>query len=183
VIKTKKLFLEEEELVAALKQQKKIGADALYQMYSASLMGIVSRVIADKEIAEDVLQDSLIKIWNSIQQYDASKGRLFTWMVNVTRNLAIDKVRSKDYRNHAKNQDLENHVNSIDEQRSSVYKPELLGIKDLLLKLKPEQQVIVDMIYFKGYTHVEVSDELAIPLGTVKTRLRMGIIELRKYFK
>lgn len=181
--KTKKIFLEEPELVAALQQQKKIGADALYEMYSASLMGIVSRVIPDKEIAEDVLQEALIKIWNSIQQYDPTKGRLFTWMVNVSRNLAIDKVRSKDYRNHSKNQDLENHVNLIDEQRSSVYKPELLGIKDLLLKLRPEQQVIVDMIYFKGYTHVEVSDELVIPLGTVKTRLRMGIIELRKYFK
>ncbi len=183
MIKTKKIFLEEPELVAALQQRKKIGADALYDMYAGSLMGIVARVIADREIAEDVLQEALAKIWHSIQQYDPSKGRLFTWMVNVTRNLAIDKVRSKDFRNHSKNQDLENHVNTIDEQRSSVYKPELLGIKDLLKKLRPEQEIIVEMIYFQGYTHVEVSDELEIPLGTVKTRLRMGIIELRKYFK
>lgn len=183
MIKTKKIFLEEAELIAAMQQRKKIGADALYEMYSGSLMGIVSRVISDTEIAQDVLQEALVKIWNSIQQYDASKGRLFTWMVNVTRNLAIDKVRSKDFRNHSKNQDLENHVNAIDESRNSVYKPELLGVKDLLEKLKPEQKIIVDMIYFKGYTHVEVADELAIPLGTVKTRLRMGIIELRKYFK
>ncbi|MBD3748238.1 MAG: sigma-70 family RNA polymerase sigma factor [Sphingobacteriales bacterium] len=183
MIKTKKIFLEEAELIAAMQQRKKIGADALYEMYSGSLMGIVSRVISDTEIAQDVLQEALVKIWNSIQQYDASKGRLFTWMVNVTRNLAIDKVRSKDFRNHSKNQDLENHVNTIDELRNSVYKPELLGVKDLLEKLKPEQKIIVDMIYFKGYTHVEVADELAIPLGTVKTRLRMGIIELRKYFK
>lgn len=183
MIKTKKIFLEEPELVAALQQQKKVGADALYEMYSGSLMGVVARVISDREIAEDVLQDVLVKIWNSIQQYDPSKGRLFTWMVNVARNLAIDKVRSKDFRNHSKNQDLENHVNSIDIQRNTVYKPEHLGVKDLLQKLRPEQQIIVDMIYFQGYTHVEVSDELEIPLGTVKTRLRMGIIELRKYFK
>nr|MBC7614189.1 sigma-70 family RNA polymerase sigma factor [Pseudopedobacter sp.] len=183
MIKTKKLFLEEAELVEALKSQKKIGADALYEMYSNSLMGIVSRVISDTEIAEDVLQETFVKIWNSIQQYDPTKGRLFTWMVNVARNLAIDKVRSKDYRNHSKNQDLENHVNDIDETRNSTYKPELLGVKNLVQKLRPEQQIIVDMIYFKGYTHVEVADELAIPLGTVKTRLRMGIIELRKYFK
>ncbi|TKB96365.1 RNA polymerase sigma factor [Pedobacter cryophilus] len=183
MIKTKKIFLEEPELVAALQQRKKIGADALYEMYSASLMGIISRVIVDQEIAEDVLQEALVKIWNSIPQYDPTKGRLFTWMVNVARNLAIDKVRSKDYRNHSKNQDLENHVNSIDEQRNSVYKPEHIGLKDLIQKLRPEQQVIVDMIYFKGYTHVEVSEELEIPLGTVKTRLRMGIIELRNYFK
>lgn len=183
MIKTNKTFLEEPELVLALKEQKKIGAEALYSMYSASLLGIIQRVIADQEIAEDVLQEGLVKIWNSIQQYDPSKGRLFTWMVNVVRNLSIDKVRSKDYRNHSKNQDLENHVNSIDIQRNSEYKPELMGVKDLLLKLRPEQKVIVDMIYFQGYTHVEVAEELAMPLGTVKTRLRMGIIELRKYFK
>ncbi|HET8828226.1 MAG TPA: sigma-70 family RNA polymerase sigma factor [Pelobium sp.] len=183
MIKTNKVFLEEPELVIALKQQKKIGADALYDMYSASLLGIIQRVIADQEIAEDVLQEGLVKIWNSIQQYDPSKGRLFTWMVNVVRNLSIDKVRSKDYRNHSKNQDLENHVNSIDIQRNSEFKPELMGVKDLLLKLKPEQKIIVEMIYFQGYTHVEVAEELAMPLGTVKTRLRMGIIELRKYFK
>lgn len=183
MIKTTKLVLEETELVIALKQQKKIGAEALYSMYSASLLGIIQRVIADNELAEDVLQEGLVKIWNSIQQYDPSKGRLFTWMVNVVRNLSIDKVRSKDYRNHSKNQDLENHVNSIDIQRNSEYKPELMGVKELLQKLKPEQKVIVDMIYFQGYTHVEVAEELAMPLGTVKTRLRMGIIELRKYFK
>nr|WP_294893820.1 sigma-70 family RNA polymerase sigma factor [uncultured Pedobacter sp.] len=183
MIKTTKVFLEEPELVIALKQQKKIGAEALYSMYSASLLGIIQRVITDNEIAEDVLQEGLVKIWNSIQQYDPSKGRLFTWMVNVVRNLSIDKVRSKDYRNHSKNQDLENHVNSIDIQRNSEYKPELMGVKDLLQKLKPEQKIIVEMIYFQGYTHVEVAEELAMPLGTVKTRLRMGIIELRKYFK
>ncbi|HEX7367576.1 MAG TPA: sigma-70 family RNA polymerase sigma factor [Pelobium sp.] len=183
MIKTTKVFLEEPELVIALKQQKKIGAEALYSMYSASLLGIIQRVITDNEIAEDVLQEGLVKIWNSIQQYDPTKGRLFTWMVNVVRNLSIDKVRSKDYRNHSKNQDLENHVNSIDIQRNSEYKPELMGVKDLLQKLKPEQKIIVEMIYFQGYTHVEVAEELAMPLGTVKTRLRMGIIELRKYFK
>jgi RNA polymerase sigma-70 factor (ECF subfamily) len=104
-------------------------------------------------------------------------------MVNVARNLAIDKLRSKDFRNHSKNQDIENHVNAIDEQRNTTYKPELLGVKDLVEKLKPEQKKIVELVYFQGYTHVEVSDELEIPLGTVKTRLRMGIMELRKYFK
>lgn len=174
--------MSEEALIESLLQKKQQGAEALYSMYSASLFGIISRVITEKEIAEDVLQETLVKIWNSIAQYNATKGRLFTWMVNVARNMAIDKVRSKDFRNHSKNQDLDNHVNAYDEQSNTVYKPEHLGLKDLVGNLKPDQQKIVDLIYFKGYTHVEVSDELEIPLGTVKTRLRMGIIELRKYF-
>lgn len=175
--------LEEHELVAALKSQSRVGAEALYSMYSGSLLGVIKRVITDDEIAEDVLHEGLVKIWYSIQQYDTSKGRLFTWMCNIVRNLSIDKVRSKDFRNHSKNQDLENHVNTIEIQRNTEYRSEHLVVKDLLKKLKPDQQVIVEKIYFQGYTHVEVSEELAIPLGTVKTRLRMGIIELRKYFK
>lgn len=183
MIKTKKITLEEPALIEALQQRKAIGAEALYDMYSASLLGVIFKIVADREIAEDVLQETLVKIWNSIHQYDATKGRLFTWMVNVARNLAIDKLRSKDFRNHSKNQDIENHVNAIDEQRNTTYKPELLGVKDLVEKLKPEQKKIVELVYFQGYTHVEVSDELEIPLGTVKTRLRMGIMELRKYFK
>jgi RNA polymerase sigma-70 factor (ECF subfamily) len=103
-------------------------------------------------------------------------------MVNIARNLAIDKIRSKDFKNQNKNQELENTVNSIDEQRSTVYKPELMGVKDLVDTLKPEQKSIIDLVYFKGYTHVEAADELGVPLGTIKTRLRMGIQQLRKHF-
>jgi RNA polymerase sigma-70 factor (ECF subfamily) len=103
-------------------------------------------------------------------------------MVNIARNLSIDKIRSKDFKNQSKNQELENNVLSIDEQRNTVYQPELLGIKELVSTLKPEQKSILDLIYFKGYTHVEAAEELGIPLGTIKTRLRMAILQLRKYF-
>lgn len=156
--------------------------EALYDMYSASLYGIISRVIVETEIAEDVLQDTFVKIWHSFSSYDAEKGRLFTWMVNIARNLAIDKLRSKDYKNQNKNQDIDNTVTIIDEQRNSVYKPELLGVKELVETLKPEHKVILDLVYFKGYTHVEAADELGVPLGTIKTRLRMAVQQLRKYF-
>ena len=151
-------------------------------MYSASLFGVISRIVIDTAVAEDVLQDTFVKIWNSFSSYNTEKGRLFTWMVNIARNLAIDKIRSKDFKNQGKNQELENNVTFIDEQRNTVYKPELLGIKDLVETLKPEQKSILDLVYFKGYTHVEAADELGVPLGTIKTRLRMAIIELRKYF-
>jgi RNA polymerase sigma-70 factor (ECF subfamily) len=103
-------------------------------------------------------------------------------MVNIARNLAIDKIRSKDFKNQNKNQEIENNVTFIDEQRSTAYKPELMGVKDLVQTLKPEQKSIIDLVYFKGYTHVEAAEELGIPLGTIKTRLRMGIQELRKHF-
>ncbi len=166
----------------ALRRREKIAVEALYDMYSSSLFGVISRIINDTAIAEDVLQDTFVKIWNSFSSYSTEKGRLFTWMVNIARNLAIDKIRSKDFKNQGKNQELENNVTFIDEQRNTVYKPELLGIKEMVETLKPEQKSILDLVYFKGYTHVEAANKLGVPLGTVKTRLRMAIIQLRKYF-
>ena len=166
----------------ALRNREKIAVEALYDMYSSSLYGVIVRIIVDTATAEDILQETFVKIWHSFASYNTDKGRLFTWMVNIARNLAIDKIRSKDFKNQSKNQELENNVTFVDEQRNTVYKPELLGIKDLVQTLKPEQKSILDLVYFKGYTHVEAAEELAIPLGTVKTRLRMALIELRKNF-
>jgi RNA polymerase sigma factor (sigma-70 family) len=177
-----KISLSEEELVLALKNREKIAVEALYDMYSSSLYGVISRIIIDTATAEDVLQETFVKIWQSFSSYSTEKGRLFTWMINIARHLAIDKLRSKEFKNQNKNQELENNVTFIDEQRNTVYKPELLGIKDLVQTLQPEQRLILELVYFKGYTHVEAADELGIPLGTIKTRLRMAIIQLRKHF-
>jgi len=182
VTRKSKISLTEEELVLALRNRDKIAIEALYDMYSSSLFGVISRIIVETAAAEDVLQETFVKIWHSFSSYSTEKGRLFTWMVNIARNLAIDKIRSKDFKNQNKNQELENNVTFIDEQRNTVYKPELVGIKDLVLTLKPEQKSILELVYFKGYTHVEAADELGIPLGTIKTRLRMAIQELRKHF-
>lgn len=168
--------------MSALRNRDKIAIEALYDMYSAALFGVISRIVTDEPTAEDVLQETFVKIWNSFSGYSPEKGRLFTWIVNIARNLAIDKIRSKDFKNQNKNRELENNVTFIDEQRNTVYKPELLGIKDLVDTLRPEQKLILDLVYFKGYTHVEAADELGLPLGTVKTRLRMAIQQLRKHF-
>lgn len=174
--------LSEDELIRALRQQDKIGAEALYDMYSSSLYGVIYRIVQHEEIAEDLLQETFVKIWNSFSAYDPAKGRLFTWMVNLARNLSIDKLRSKDFRNNSKNQDLENTVPSIDEQRNTAINPDIVGVKELVQQLKPEHKSVLDLVYFRGYTHVEAAEELGIPLGTVKTRMRMAIITLRKFF-
>jgi len=179
---TKKISLSEEDLVNALKRQDTIAIKALYDMYSGALLGVISRIVIQTEVAEDLLQETFVKIWNSGSSYDSSKGRLFTWMMNVARNLAIDKLRSKDFKNSNKNQDIENNVDFIDEQRKVNFNADTLGIKDLVTNLKPDFKDVLDMVYFKGYTHVEAAEELNLPLGTVKTRVRMAILELRKKF-
>jgi RNA polymerase sigma-70 factor (ECF subfamily) len=179
---TKKISLSEEELVRRLKAQDTIAVQALYDMYSGALLGVISRIIPQTEIAEDLLQETFIKIWNSAITYDSNKGRLFTWMMNIARNLSIDKVRSRDFRNSGKNQDIENNVDFIDSQKEITFNADLLGLKDMVTALKPEFNSVLNMVYFKGYTHVEAAEELNLPLGTVKTRIRMAIIELRKHF-
>lgn len=179
---TKKISLSEEELVRKLKSQDTMAIQALYDMYSGALLGVISRVIQQTEVAEDLLQETFIKIWNSANSYDSSKGRLFTWMMNIARNLSIDKLRSKDFKNSTKNQDLENNVDFIDTQREVTFNADVLGLKEMVTALKPDLYKVLDMVYFKGYTHVEAAEELNLPLGTVKTRIRMAILELRKYF-
>jgi len=151
-------------------------------MYSGALLGVISRIVQQPEVAEDLLQETFIKIWNSADSYDSSKGRLFTWMINVARNMAIDKLRSKDFRNANKNQDIENNVDFIDSQKKITFNADTLGLRDMVTALKPEFNDVLNMVYFKGYTHVEAAEELNLPLGTVKTRIRMAIMELRKHF-
>ncbi len=177
-----KIALTEPELILAIQNKEKIGAEALYNMYSSSLYGVIFRIVQHEEIAEDLLQDTFLKIWNSFPSYDSSKGKLFTWMVNIARNIAIDKTRSKDFRNSSKTEDIDNIVLSVEDNYKSEMNPETLGLKELVEKLKPEQKTILDLVYFKGYTHIEVAEKLEIPLGTVKTRLRNAIITLRKVF-
>jgi RNA polymerase sigma factor (sigma-70 family) len=178
----KKISLSEEELISKLKNRDTVAISAIYEMYSAALFGVISRLVPQTEIAEDILQETFIKIWNAAESYDSSKGRLFTWMMNIARNLAIDKLRSKDFKNAVKNQDIDNNVNFIDAQKEITFNSDLLGLKEMVEALKPEYNKVLNMIYFKGYTHVEAAEELNLPLGTVKTRVRMAILQLRKYF-
>jgi RNA polymerase sigma-70 factor (ECF subfamily) len=165
----------EQELVALLQQRNEKAFGYLYENYSGALYGIVNSIVTDKEIANDVLQNVFINIWRKIESYDAAKGRLFTWMLNIARNAAIDELRSKGYRDSKKNQPMGENV------AGAVTGPAVndVGLKKVLVKLKSELRVLIDMSYFQGFTHEEISQVLNIPLGTVKTRIRSALIQLR----
>lgn len=172
--------ISEEEMILLLRQKNERAFSVLYDNYSAALYGVILRIVMTEEIAEDVLQEAFVKIWNNFSGYDNTKGRLFTWMINIARNLAIDKTRSKDYKNSQKNLDVEKIVSYIDTKKSTSFAPDGIGVKDIVAKLKPDYFEVVDLIYFKGCTHVEAAEELKLPLGTVKTRLRMAIQQLKE---
>ena len=172
--------ISEGELVDKLIKQDRQAMEYLYDHYSAALYGVITRIVHTEEVAEEVLQDSFIKIWSKIPSYDSKKGKLFTWMLNISRNLAIDKVRSKEFKSDQKTDQVENNVSNIERKNYINQEVDNIGIKELLKYLTEEQQLIVDLLYFRGYTQTEVSKEFNIPLGTVKTRLRAALLELRK---
>ena len=129
------------------------------------------------------MQDVFLRIWDRIDNYDAAKGRLFTWMLNIARNLAIDKTRSKEISKDRKTDDIDDLVNRIDRKQQSEQKVETIGLKEVLGRLSEEQKFVVEYLYLKGYTQSELADEFNIPLGTVKTRLRLAMIELRTFLR
>ena len=168
----------EAELVALLQQRNNQAFTYLYDTYSGALYGVISQIISIKESANDVLQEVFINIWRKIETYDLSKGRLFTWMLNIARNASIDKIRSKSWQNDLKNQSMPDDVNTLESQ-SVKLNTDNLGIKKILGKLKEEQRALIELSYFQGYTHEEIAKGLDIPLGTVKTRIRSALLQLR----
>jgi RNA polymerase sigma-70 factor (ECF subfamily) len=171
--------IEESILIKRLCQRDPAALDYLYDHYSGALYSTVLRIVRKEEVAEEVLQDVFIKIWDRMASYDSSKGRLFTWMLNIARNQAIDKTRSREMSQGRKTDDIDNLVNRIDRQESAQSSIETIGIKEMLTKLPEDQRFVIDHLYLKGFTQSELAEEFGIPLGTVKTRTRMAMKELR----
>lgn len=133
-------------------------------------------------LAQDILQEAFVKIWKHADHYDPSKGSLFTWMLNITRNLAIDKIRSAGYRNQEKIQALDENVYN-NSKLIETLNPNTIGLHKLVDQLEDKYRMVIDLIYFGGFTQQEVQEKLGIPLGTVKSRIRIALRELRKVFE
>ena len=142
----------QEELLPLIYKKDERAFTLLYDMYSKSLFGVISNLIKDQEEAEDVLQDVFVKIWKNIDSYNEEKGRLYTWMVNITRNTTIDKLRSKGYNNSQKNLSADNFVHLLDDNTRLTNKIDSIGIREFVKKLKPKCIKIIDLLFFKGYT-------------------------------
>jgi len=175
--------IDQEQLVEKLRAKSKEAFTYLYDHYSVALYGAINRIVTDEKVAEEVLQDAFVKFWNKIDQYDPSKGRFFTWMINISRNLAIDKLRSKEIKKAGKTDTIETYVTGIELSHQSYQNIDSIGLKEALKALREEERFILEMAYFKGYTQSEIAEEYDIPLGTIKTRLRMGLKSLREVLK
>jgi RNA polymerase sigma-70 factor (ECF subfamily) len=169
----------EKEIVSLLQKADKKAMNLLYENYADSLYGVIQKVISDEDTAQDVLQETFIKIWRYAKKYDASKAKLFTWLYRIAYNTAIDKIRSQKNKSG----------NEVQIETSAVYKitsnelnQDVLDIKKHLGSLDEKYQIVINALFFEGMTQQEASDELDIPLGTIKSRLKIGLRELRKIY-
>jgi len=166
-------------IVALLKERKKEAISLVYDNYSPALYGLIVRIVNTRENAEEVLQNVLLKVWNNSDSYDASKGRLYTWLVNIARNSAIDYTRSAKFKAEKKSNPFDINVYNNNEAYVSDEKSKDPGLEKVITNLDVKYQKIIELVYFKQFTQREIVDELNIPLGTVKSRLRIALRELR----
>lgn len=179
MIKTQ-VKISEAELISLLKGNSESAFSYLYDNYSAALYGIIFRIVNDADRSKDVLQDTFVKIWKNKDSYESGKGTIFTWMLNIARNSAIDSNRSKHEKYKIQVEDrIVDNENKVDGN----LKIDSIGLSETVEKLKPDFKAVIDYIYLQGYTQQEFSDMFGIPLGTVKTRTRAALQELRNLLK
>ena len=171
----------EHELLQRLQNHEEPAYQFLYDNYSRSLFAIIKQIIPGQEAAEDILQETFVKVWQNIKSYDTTKGRLYTWMISIARNLSIDRTRSKEFNKQSKTASLQDNVyddsNAVESQITDS------GLRKLLTTLPEDNAKLIDLAYFKGFTQEEISKIMMMPVGTVKTRMRSAIGILRKLVK
>lgn len=169
----------EKNIVALLEKGDEKALDLLYEYYGDSLYGVILQVTSNEELAQDALQETFIKVWKNAKKYDSSKAKLFTWLYRIAKNTAIDKLRS--FKNR-----FEKEV-QID--KSDVYilptaslNQDVMDLKEHVARLEGKYQIVLKALFFEGMTQQEASEDLDIPLGTIKSRLKIGLRELKKVY-
>lgn len=167
----------ESELIGMLLKQDRHAFNYLYENYSSALYGIILKIIVKEEASQDLLQEVFIKIWTNLSKYDANKGRFFTWMLNIARNSSIDYLRGQ----RTEIQDLESATYWIENNQKIFTDVESKELRELVSRLKQDQKTIIEMVYWGGFTQTETATYLQLPLGTVKSRIRLAVKTLRFY--
>ena len=165
------------QLIQSTQRGDKTSFGLLYDKFSPALYGVILKIVRqDIQVAEDCLQDSFVKIWKHLASYDAQKGSIFTWMLTVARNTALDKLSSlKSKQIHS----MDSTVGMEEKNYHTTTNTDVIGVADVVRKLEPEYQTLIHLAYYQGMTQSEIADQLNMPLGTVKTKTRAAMLMLR----
>ncbi|KPM46736.1 RNA polymerase sigma factor [Jiulongibacter sediminis] len=166
-------------LIQGLKARKSESFDYLLSNYSYSIKAIIAGYLKNEQDQEDLLQEVWLKIWKGIHKYNEHKAGLYCWMATIARNLCIDTLRKFKTRKVEGKRELETLENTS--YFSTMQRDELIGVEELLGDMKEKELPVAKLFFFEGYTHNEISEELDIPVGTSKSRLRSGLNSIRRY--
>lgn len=156
--------------------------DHLYRIYYVALLRVIKRKVKNHNLAKDVMQDAFIKIWKSLPLFDPKKGTLYSWMAIICLNTSIDYIRTKDFKNQRLTDPLDMLNPSYEPHHLQVTNIDAIDVVEQVDKLEDSYAIVVTLKYFASYTHVEIAEVLHLPLGTVKSRLRIAIRLLRKQY-
>jgi len=153
--------------------------DILYERYGNAVYNLAMQVVHEDALAKDVVQDSFVKIWKNASDFDSSRSKVFTWIYRIVRNTAIDRLRKeKNKRTDA----IQNDEFAVSLSTTREVHPDSMDIPAQLSKLEEKYRETVYLLFFKGHSQQETADILEIPLGTVKSRWRVALRELRKIY-
>ena len=169
----------EKEIVGLLQKGDKKAITLLYENYADALYGVILKVLSDEDLAQDALQETFVKVWKNAKSYNEKKAKLFTWLYRIAYNTAIDKVRSQTNKT---SKEIQMDASNVYMITSESLNQDVMDIKTHLKSLDEKYQIVINALFFEGMTQQEASDELEIPLGTIKSRLKIGLRELKKIY-
>ncbi len=167
-----------EDIIAIerIKQKDKKALQLLYDKYAPALYGVILRMCGNKEMAEDLLQETFVKIWQKIEAYDPNKGKFYTWAYRIAKNLTLNTIRKKEIL--IQNEDLSVYR----EKENAEPQLDVAALNGAVGKLEPHHQEAISLVYFKGYTHREANEQMGVPLGTFKSYVRQALQLLRESY-
>jgi RNA polymerase sigma-70 factor (ECF subfamily) len=174
------------DLLERIRQGDSAALDALYKRYKSPVYSLVWKILQSPEEAEDVALDVFWQVWRQADRYDPSRGAPPAWIFTVARSRAIDRLRARQ-RREARTvsfDDPATRLDPFDEEAApddvASYRQARDAVREAMTGLSPVQREAVELAFFRGLTHVEIAEKLGEPLGTVKTRIRQGLIRLRR---
>jgi RNA polymerase sigma-70 factor (ECF subfamily) len=175
--------LPDEELVSLVAKADKEALSKLYEKYARIVYSLALKVLRDKELAEEVTQETFFSLWRKADSYQSSKGKVSSWLLSIVHNRAIDEVRRRTRSKEVQADHRPGYViPALDHEEllQHVAKEEdANSVRKALQNLPPDQLHVLLQSYFNGLTQAEIADRLGIPLGTVKTRMRLGLQKLK----
>ncbi len=169
----------ENEIAALMRSGNERFVDLLYDRYANAMFGLALQIVGDESLAQDVVQDSFVKIWRNAASFDPDKSKVFTWIYRIVRNTAIDRLRVEK---NKRTETIQNDDPAVSLKTTREVHPDSLDIPSQLNKLEGKYRETVYLLFFKGHTQQETADILGIPLGTVKSRWRVALRELREIY-